>query len=272
MASAITIEEIEAVHCYDVSIQSSPDTDGVLVLICKEKNEATALLSLLRKNPFDLKVYIDEKSQHYKLVFEFIDSDIAFELDTGLTESNYPPLLKLRDGSLQFISTGVWSNRGDGKRYCEYNIPPFRLGGKTIGELLSIATSVRFCTGTSQEDPSAVVLIFKDYNHILASGVDEAYNKLASKCVAYPHLEIIPHGNKVGLVIWDILIELEISIGKLDYDASELEDFTARSDANHSFILALGFASPDEKRPILVPTTRENFKAITLKGYVVQSK
>lgn len=272
MVSPITVEEIEALHCYDISVQSSPDYDGILVLICREKAGATALLSLLRKNPFDLKVYIDEKSQHYKLLFEFIDSDVAFELDTGLTENKYPPLIKLRDGSLQFITTGVWSDRGDGKRNCEYNIPPFKLGGKTIGELLSSATSVRFCASTNPEDPGAVVLIFNDSNHILSSGADEAYNKLASKCGAYPHLEITPHGNKVRLMIWDILIELEITIKNLDYIASELEDFAAKSNVDHSFIFALGFDSADGERPILVPTTRENFVPVTLKGYVIQSE
>jgi len=258
---------MNAVQCYDMSIQTLPSGKDFLILMCKEKDGSNKLNEPLNQNPFDLKIYIDESSGNYSLVFEFIDSDIAFKLQTGRNEDNCPPLKKIKGNQIKFITTGIWTGKSRQGRTCEYNKQLLRLGQLDIGECFKKADRVQFVPGELEKEPSVVVLIYKDYDHIFNAEADEAYNKLINLTVGNPALEISPGGSLVNLKIWDILIDLEVKIDGLKYSEEQLNKFLQETDPNDSFAFVLGFPSTGGERAAIASTKKEGFEIITLKGY-----
>ncbi len=267
MTDSITMEELNEVQCYDVSIQTLPDGGDFLILICKEKEGSNKLIKLLHQNAFDVKIFINEPSGDYSLVFEFINSDIAFRLETGKNESNYPPIKKLKDNQIKFITTGIWTDLPSKGRSCEYNVQLFRLGELDIGNSFEQAKEVQFVAGEFEKEPSTVVLIYNDYDHIFEADADEAYNKLIDLAKGNPILEISPENNVVNLKIWDILIELEIKFNGLKYSQGQLDTFLQQTDPNKSFAFVLGFPPTGGARAALASTKKEGFEIITFKGY-----
>jgi hypothetical protein len=108
MTKTVTEKDLSEVECYDFSIQALPNGHDVLILMCKNMKGAGRLMEIFRQNNYDIKVFIDESTKGYSLVFEFIDTDIAFKIVTGRNEKNYPPVIKLKEGKIKFITTGEW--------------------------------------------------------------------------------------------------------------------------------------------------------------------
>lgn len=264
----VTIEDLNAVQCNDLSIQTLPTGQDFLILICKKKEGSNKLLEMLRQNAFDIKIYVDETTQQYYLQFEFIDTHIAMKLETGRTETDYPPLKKLKDNQIKFITTGVWAGQSAAGRNCEYNGQLMRLGELDLGKSFGQAKVVQFAASRNEGEPSVVLLIFENYDHIFRSEADEAYNKLARMGISKPLLEIAQQGEVVNLRIWDILLDLDVKIQDLPFDQQELKEFLQATDPNKSFAFLLGFLEPGDKRPIIAPTKKEGFEIVTLSGYV----
>lgn len=266
--SMITEKELTDTLCYDLSIQTLPNRKDFLILICKDKKGSSKLLDLLRNNAFDLKIFIDEKTGNYSLDFHFIDSEIAFRIDTGKNETTYPPLQKLKNNQIRFITTGLWTGRSQQGRTCEYSLQLMRLGLFDIGESFEQANEVQFIPGESDKEPSIVVLTYNDYDHIFAAEADDAYNRLMDMAKSRPLLEIKPvDSERVNLRIWDILVDLDVTFEGLKYSDGQLKEFLEKTGDNHSFVFALGFSTTGNERAALASTKKEGFELITLYGY-----
>ena len=266
--STISEKELTDALFYDFSIQTLPNGNDFLILICKEKVVSRKLLDILHQNAFDLKIFIDEKTSKYSLDFHFIDSELAFKFDTEKNEATYPPLQKLKNSQIKFITTGVWTGRSEQGRTCEYDHQLKRLGLFNIGDSFKEATGVQFIAGESDKVPSAVVLTYRDYDHIFAAEADEAYNKLVPISKSRPFLEITHVDSKiVNLRIWDILIDLDVKFEGLKYSDDQLKKFVEKTDQNHSFAFAVGFLPSGTEKAAIASTKREGFELITLYGY-----
>ncbi len=202
--------------------------------------------------------------------FELIDAGIGFKIETGRNAKSYPPMKKLMEGQVKLLTTGVWTEGNKSKRKCEYNAGFLRLGALNLGEALSQATEVQFVPGQSANEPSVIVLIFRDYEHILGAEADEAYNQLMNQTVGNPTLEIVPHDSTVDLKIWDILLDLDMTMTGLKYNPAQLDEFLKATEPNHSFAFVLGFLPTRGERAAIASTKHEGYEMITLKGYVVK--
>lgn len=228
MPNPITEEMLAAVQCYDYSIQKHPKSGDMLILMCKTADGMNFLNDIINSNAFDLKVFVEEETGNYALVFEFIDTDLAFRLSTGRNESTYPPVLKLKDQSIKFITTGVWGEGSPQGRMCTYHPRIFRFGIFDIGKCFEQAERVRFVANRKPEEPAMVVLVYRDWDHIFEAEADDAYNKLEEKTQSNPLLGInLTSEAAVDLRIWDILIDLDIRFNNLSYSKKEFESFLA---------------------------------------------
>lgn len=264
----LTEKDLTDAMCYDFSIQTTPQGKDFLILVCKDKDASSKLMDILRNNAFDVGIIINEKTGNYSLEFQFIDSQVGFRFDSGKSESSYPPLEKLKNNRIKFITTGIWNGRSEQGRLCEFDPGLMRLGIFDIGEAFKQADGVQFVAGESDKEPAVVVLTYKDYGHIFKAEADEAYNRLLDMSKGRPLLEISPTGpGKVNLRIWDILIDMDIQFDGLSYSEEQLREFTAHTGENNSFGFALGFSPKGKERAGLASTKRESFEIITLKGY-----
>lgn len=269
--STITEKELTDTQCYDFSIQTLPNGKDFLILICKEKESSAKLINILRHNAFDLKVIAEEKTGNYILEFHFIDAELGFQLITGKNETSYPPLQKLKSSQIKFITTGIWTGRSAQGRACEYDPKLMRLGLFDIGDSFKQATGVQFIAGSSDKEPSVIVLTYKDYDHIFEAEADEAYNRLANMTVGRPLLEIHPvNSDTVNLRIWDILIDLDVQFYGLKYEEEQLKDFLAKTGGNDSFAFAIGFEPAGGEKAALASTKRDSHEFITLRGYTLK--
>lgn len=271
--STISEKGLTDALCYDFSIQTLPNGKDFLILICKEKDGSAKLMDILNHNAFDLKIFMDEKTGNYSLDFHFIDSELAFRFDTGKNEATYPPLQKLKDNQIKFITTGVWTGQSEQGRTCEYNPQLMRLGIFDIGDSFKQANGVQFIPGESNKEPSAVILTYKDYDHIITAEADEAYNRLMTISKSRPFLEITPvDSKKVNLRIWDILVDLDVKFEGLKYSVDQLKEFIEKTGENHSFAFAIGFLPWGKEKAAIASTKREGFELITLYGYTYNKK
>jgi hypothetical protein len=267
--STLSEKQLTDVLCYDFSIQTLPNGKDFLILICKEKIVTEKLMGILNNNAFDLRIFINEKTGNYSLDFHFLDSELAFRFDTGENEDSYPPLQKLKQDQIKFITIGIWTGQSDKGRTCEYNPQLKRLGLFDIGDSFKQANGVQFITGESEKEPSAVLLIYKNYDHIFAAEADEAYNRLIALSKSRPLLEITPvDSNTINLRIWDILVDLDVKFEGLKYLDYQLQEFIQKTGENHSFAFAIGFLPLNQERAAIASTKKEGFELITIFGYV----
>jgi len=264
----ISEKDLTDALCNDFSIQTSPHGKDFLILICEDKIRSSNLMNILRTNAFDLKIFIDEKMGNYSFEFHFLDSDLVFRFDTGKNEGHYPPLKKLKSDNIKYITTGIWLGRTEKGRACEYDPKFMRLGLLDIGDSFKQANGVQFVPGTLNNEPSAVVLTYQDYDHIYETEADEAYNRLIDLAKGHPHLEINKvNAEKVNLRIWDILVDLDIVFEGLAYSEVQLRDFIQNTKENHSFAFALGFIATAGEKVAMASTKREGFELVTLYGF-----
>jgi len=262
-------KELAEAQCYDFSIQTMPNGKNGLILMCKDKETAAKLMGILRNNAFNLGISIDVKTGNYSLEFHFIDSDVAFKFDTRRSEVDYPPLEKLKNKQIRFITTGIWTGKSTKGRTCIYEPNVMRLGLFEIGDSFKQAKEVQFVPGESDKEPSVVVLVYGDYNHIFSAEADEAYNRLMAMAKMRPLLEIKPvSSERVNLRIWDILIDLDVRFDGLRFSEVQLSNFLAKTGASESFGFVLGLPTRDGERAAIASTKSEGFELITLAGYV----
>lgn len=120
---AITEVDLKRVIWDDISVQQTATGAKILILICKTKKQAATLLKMLHENAFDLQVSINEKTKRYHLALSFSDSEYGIGCDTGKTEKQYPPLGWLKNNSVKFVTTGIWSGTTpDGFRISWYDL------------------------------------------------------------------------------------------------------------------------------------------------------
>jgi hypothetical protein len=90
----------------DISIIELPSKEWLLILLCKDQEQSNNLMNALKKNPFDMKIFID-KDGKYKLTLDFINSEYTIGNDTHKTAADYPPLTKLSSSQVKYLSTGI---------------------------------------------------------------------------------------------------------------------------------------------------------------------
>jgi hypothetical protein len=144
MSNSLTEEALREVKCYDYSIQQLPTGKDVLILMCENIEGRNQLNEILHSHPFDLKVFIEETTGDYILHFDFIDTDLVFRLKTGRNEKTYPPVTRLKEQKVKFITTGVWGEDTEQGQMCEYHSNLMRLGELNIADTLRQAASVQF--------------------------------------------------------------------------------------------------------------------------------
>lgn len=265
MVTAITESQLAAIKCNDISIQTLPNGKDILILICETKNDSNQLIDLINHHAFDLKVSI-EANGNYSLSIEFLESEYGLKLVTTRNEVNYPPVKKLKNNQITFITTGVWTGKSAQGRQCEYHEQMLRLGEINIGESFSQARAVQFVVQDGGKSPSLVVLTFENWPHIKEAEAIEAFDELALRSKGDPKLEIIANGTLVSLKIWDILIDLEVKFDGLRYDPTQLAEFLKFTDPKDSFVFALGFPPQEDGLTALAATKDGQF--ITIKGYL----
>lgn len=118
----LTEKEIVGILWRDISIQKMANDRFVLILICKQKDQAKRLLEALHNNPFSLEIFIN-KLRHYTLRIEFLNFEFYIKYDTERTKENYPPLVWLTNHLVKYITTGIWqSETAEGNRICWYDL------------------------------------------------------------------------------------------------------------------------------------------------------
>jgi hypothetical protein len=254
---------------YDVSIQVTPNGRTVLILICEQKEKSDKLLHILHHNAFDLIVNEIKDGGNYVIELGFPDAEIGIKLETNKNEKTYPPLKKIRNKEIDFITTGIWTGQSAQGKMCEYGQPLFRLKPVDIGNSFAKANRVQFSPGRNPQEPSMVVVIYNDYPHIFEAEADEAFNSLLEMTISNPNLEIKIEDNTVSLRIWDILLDLDINFKGLKYSESELQTFLKKAEPNHSLGFTLGLEPESGGHMALAATKKEGLEIITLKGYVL---
>ena len=271
MANSITQDAFERCQCYDYSIQTLSNGADILILMCRNTEGSNQLNELINTNNFDLRVVAEQESGDYSLIFEFIDNDLAFKLTTGRNEDTYPPVVKLKEGKIKFITTGIWGEDSPQGRLCEYHSRILRLGKLEINECFQQAIGVQFAAGRNEDEPSVVVLLYNDWDHIFAAEANDAYNNLLEKSKFKPLLGITKNTDEtVDLRIWDTLIDLDIRCSKLPFKEEELEKFLAANEPTSSFAFAIGFPQEDGPYAGLANTKKGEISLITLRGYTVK--
>lgn len=255
-----------SIRLNDISIQTLPNGKDFLILICETKDDSNRLIDLINQNAFDLKISI-EPDGSYALSIGFLESEYMMKLVTTRNEKNYPPVKKLKNQQITFITTGVWTGKSAQGRLCEYHHQMLRLGEINIGESFSQAKKVDFVTGDKGKRPSVVVLVYENWTHINQAEAMEAFNELALRSKGNPKLEIVSDGTTVRLKIWDILIDLEVKINGLKYEPAQLTEFLKVTDSQHSFAFAIGFPPQGDGHTALA-ATKEGPQFITIKGYL----
>lgn len=265
----LTEKDFAGINCNDLSIQELPFGKILLILLCQNIENSAKLLEILHTNPFKLNVLIDDKTGNYKLDFKFIDSEIGFVFDTNKSEQSYPAIKKIIDNKMNFLSTGVLDQKtGKGKNF-SYSINFVKIGNVNISDCFKYASEVQFINGEIGVQPSAVVLIFDDYDHIYATESNDAFNLLLSMSKNQLHMEFGPSDDKVSLRIWDIIIDLDIKIENLKYSKEQFEAFRENTDQSESFAFVLGFKPIDDELIRAASTKQNKLDIITIHGYEI---
>lgn len=264
-------QDLNSARISDLSIQSLPSGKDTLILVCQNESNAENLHRILSNHPYDLQVSIEDKTRNYILEFQFIDSGLAMIYKTEKNEKTYPPIGKLKNQEITHITTGVWEKNTGNGRNCLF-LEPIGLGELNVSNILAKASGVQFVTSDSPEQPSAVILTFDSFDHILSAEADKAYNKLIDMTKGKPSLEINAKGDTVTLLIWDILIDLDTRIENLHYNKEELEGFLLAVDPKKSLTFALGFIPPVGKKAAMAATKPGDIELITFFGYVLKDE
>lgn len=270
MANLILEENLGVIKWYDISIQTLPNGKNVLILICEGKENSDKLIQLISQNPYNLIVSI-EANGNYALSFEFFESEHVLKLLTQKSEKNYPPVKKLHDNKITFLTTGVWTGDSPQGRNCEYHSQLVRLGELNIGEALSQANEVHFISGENKNTPSTVVLVYENWDHISNAEAMDAFNELVHLTKGNPTMEIRQTGDTLNLKIWDILINLDINITGLKYLGNQLIEFLKKTSPKDYFCLVIGFPPPKNAKVALAFRREDGQQVIMLKGYVYKT-
>jgi hypothetical protein len=148
-----------------------------------------------------------------------------------------------------------------------------RLGELNIADTLKQAASVQFYVNEDGSQPSAIALVFNDWDHLLGIEADKAYNLLEDRCKSMPKCEIKTNPDKtIDLRIWDIFVDLDIRLSKLPYSEEELQNFTVNAKPDKSLAFVLALPTKGKNNLGIAPTKRgDDFPMITLHGYVLKS-
>lgn len=267
MSKPILTEKDFASLDYDgLSIINLPNGKNLLILMFKNGNTASKFNDILHDYPFNLEIFVDDDTKEFIIEFVFLDYEFICSIRTGKSEKSYPPMIKLKNQEIDFITTGIWTSKSGPKWTFTRSNNFKRLQEFNIGKSLQNALSANFYTATHQEIPT-ITLTFKDSEHIILTEANLAYDKLLEIQESRPYLEIKHNSNRtIDFRIWDILFDLEILIKGLNYSVKELENFIKNTDTNESFLFALTLLSTNSQRGPLISTNAEK-KFVTIFGY-----
>lgn len=265
----LTEKDFVGINCNDLSIQELPFGKILLILMCQDAEGSSKLLEILSTNAFKLNVLVNDETGFYKFDFQFPHAGLGFVFDFKKSEKSYPPLKKILNNKINFISTGVWDQDTSKGRTFNYSSNLLRVGEVNIADCFKYASEVQFINGEIGVQPSAVVLIFDDYDHIYATESNDAFNLLLSMSKSQLHMEFGPSNDKVSLRIWDILIDLDIKIENLKYSKEQFKTFKEKTDQSESFAFVLGFKPIGDELIRAASTKQDQLDIITIHGYEI---
>lgn len=265
--SVLTEEDLSGFEYKGVSIQKLPYEQYLLIVMFQDKEKSIQFLNIINNYQYNLTVIIDGKTGVYKLIFNFIDSDLTFVVDTGKTEENYPPIEKFNNNGIHYISTGIWTGHSEQGRTFEHS-DLIRLGSLNFRSSFQQAIGIQFVAKEDDNKPSAVVLTYLDHGHIIATEADQAYNKLLDFKQSRLLLEISTQDSEfVDIRIWDILVDLDIKLTGLKYSKEELDNFLSVTDVEEPFVLLLGFPKSATKQINIISTKSGDSEFLMIYGY-----
>lgn len=106
----------------DFSIIIDSDKNCLLILICKEENGKNGFYNLLTNYDFKLLTFIED-DKTYTISIEFDIANRSLSYSTNLTSEQYPPLIWLNNGTVKYITTGLWLAEGTMSDYYKPLIP-----------------------------------------------------------------------------------------------------------------------------------------------------
>ncbi len=265
----LTEKDFAGINCNDLSIQELPFGKILLILMCQDAEGSSKLLEILSTNAFKLSVSVNDETGFYKFDFHFPDAGLGFVFDTKKSEKLYPPLKKILNNKINFISTGVWNQDTSKGRTFNYNSNLLRVGELNIADCLKHAKEVQFVSGEPGVRASAVVLIYDNYDHIYASESHDAFNLLLSMSKNELHMEFKKNDDKITLRIWDIMIDLDFQIEDMDYSKEQFDNFINNTDKSSSFGFFLGLKPSGDELISAVSTKQGKLDIITIHGYEI---
>lgn len=267
--SELTEKDFSTIFCDDLSIQELSYGKNVLVLMCQEEKSSLRLLEILRNNQFKLNAYIDDKTGEYKLDFHFVNSDIGFLFETKKTVKSYPPMKKVAENGINYLTTGVWDADSAKGRTFRYSNDFIKIGDVNIAQSFKYASGLQFFPDESGNQPAMVILTFDDYEHIYATESNDAFDLLFVMSKNRLHCEFIPNKDKISLRIWDIMIDLDLQIENLSYSKEQFNNFRTNVDESESFGFVIGFTATENKQIRIASTKQNKADVITLHGYAI---
>jgi len=266
--TTLTEQDLSNFQYDGLSIQPLTNGKYLLILMLKDRSESERLMNILHENLFDLAVTINEETGIYKLIFQFTDSQLNMEFNTGKTEASYPNIKKLENNTLHSITTGFWINDPEQPGSFECNQNPKKIGTMSAQESFGLAEGVQFTASDSDNQPPVILLAFPDQERLLSSEAINALRKLAEMKECRPVLEIkIIDPEHLNLRLWDIFFELDIHINKLKYNPDEIKSFIEKTDKNDHFIFVLGLYTSHKKQITLVATKDTGPEFVMIYGY-----
>lgn len=103
----------------EISIQQD-DLGNWFLILATTKEQSIFIYNIISLSPLKLEISIDPitKVYSFNLVFRYNEfKDIEYFYNTNLTSEGYPSLLKLNNGSVKFITTGVQNQKNANEYY-----------------------------------------------------------------------------------------------------------------------------------------------------------
>lgn len=265
--SELSEKDFSTILCDDLSIQELSYGKNVLVLMCQDEKNSLKLLEILRHNQFKLSAYIDDKTGEYKLDFQFVNAEIGFLFDTKKSVQSYPPIKKVVENGINYLTTGVWDADSAKGRTFRYSNDFIKIGDVNIAQSFKYASGLQFFSDESGNQPAMVILTFENYEHIYATESNDAFDLLFKMSKNRLHCEFIPNIDKISLRIWDIMIDLDLKIENLSYSKEQFKNFRTNVDESESFGFVIGFNTTENQQIRIASTKQNKVDIITLHGY-----
>lgn len=100
------LDQAKEIKLADIRVLGFNLTSYHLILVCDNKNHAEVLYYLIQKYPYVLNVRFNNVTNYFSATLNFSEIDLFYNLNTTVTEVDYPNYTNLKNGQVHFITTG----------------------------------------------------------------------------------------------------------------------------------------------------------------------